>query len=188
MAPQVLATCRNRAALTWANEIPVASAPPELLRTIVCGALTVPTVMLPNESIVGTAERFGVATGAPNPFMATWIAAPPATVNVSFPLSAPDPVGVYVTFRLQDVSAASEDPHVFALTTNSEALLLVIVSPLAAAPPPLATVTVCGLLAAPRVTVPNSKDPGETESDAAGNGVPVPDIETGSVLPPPVIV
>ena len=84
--------------------------------------------------------------------------------------------------------AASDDPHVLLLMTNSPALLLVITNPPAGLPPVLVTVSVCVLLAWPTVTFPNDIELGAAVS-AAGvcAETPVPDKAMGSVLPPPQI-
>ena len=85
---------------------------------------------------------------------------------------------------MHDAPAASEAPQVFALTTNSAALPLDMLMLLAVAPPVLLTVTVCGALDDPAVTLPNESDAGDADRFGVAAAVPVPLIATWAGEPP----
>ena len=81
--------------------------------------------------------------------------APPERLTVNVPLRAPEAEGLNAMLRVQFAPALIVAVHVLPLTTNSVALLLVKLTPVAAAEPELVIVTGVGALVAPTVTDPN---------------------------------
>src|SRR4051812_37759484 len=83
--------------LVFEKPMPVACPPPVLLSVTLCGALEVPTVIVPNARASGDAPRFGVAAAVPVPLRLTVTGVPPAYATVIVSLSAPAAVGAYAT-------------------------------------------------------------------------------------------
>src|SRR6478609_6883041 len=99
---------------------------PVLDTMIACAPLVCPTVTFPNDNESGDAATFGVGGGTPVPFIATCAGEPPEKPNARFAVSAPVPLGRYVTLSVHAAPLASEVPQVLPLTTNSVGLPLVI--------------------------------------------------------------
>lgn len=90
--------------------------------------------------------------------------------------------------KLHEAPAASEEPHVLLLRTNSEGLPFAIPKPLPVLPPTLVTTSDCAPLDCPTVTLPKDNAVGDTESAAGFAGgaaaTPVPLIVICTEEPP----
>jgi hypothetical protein len=134
--------------------------PPMLVIVTVLAALVVDTVWLAKLIDAGIDSWPGVATALPVPVMPMPRPAPPERLTVNVPLRGPDPEGLKAMLRVQLAPALIVAVQVLALTTNSAALVLPKLTPVAAAEPALLIVTVVGVLVAPTVTDPNATGAG----------------------------
>ena len=135
--------------------------PPTFEIVTVLTALVVATVRLAKVNVPGMANCPGVATPPPVPLIPMPRPAPPDRLTVSVPLREPDAEGLNAILRLQFAPALIVAVHVLALTMNSAALLLLKLTPVAAAEPAFVIVTVVVALVAPTVTDPNVTGAGD---------------------------
>jgi hypothetical protein len=134
--------------------------PPMLVIVTLFAALVVATVWLPKLMDAAIDNWPGVATVLPVPLMPMPSPAPPERLTVNVPLREPEAEGLNAMLKLQFAPALIVAVHVFALTTNSVALPLLKLTPVAAAEPALVIVTEVGELVAPTVTDPNATGAG----------------------------
>ena len=148
---------------------------PEFVSTVVIGPLATPCRWFPNAT--GDGLKFTVdVTPVPVRFT-TCVVGLASSVNVTVAASAPNPVGVNVTFTTQLLPAFTVPPFVHVVVPPTIANAPGFVPPSATvvmcstSVPPLASVIVCGPLVIPFVWLPNGTVPGAAL--ACGN-TPVP--------------
>jgi hypothetical protein len=134
--------------------------PPVLVIATVLTELVVPTVWLAKLTAPGNDSWPGVATALPVPLIPMPTPAPPERLTFNVPLRVPDAEGLNAILRLQLAPALIVAVHVLALTMNSAALLLLKLTPVAAAEPAFVIVTVVVALVAPTVTDPKATGAG----------------------------
>jgi len=174
VAPQVL-RARNDVGLVPPNVMESSSttAVPEFVSVTICIAELLPTFTVPNASVV--ALSFSTGTAVPDPVKVTFCGDPVAlSVIVKVPLSAPEAVGLKLTYRLHEAPAANVAPQV-CNCSNELAFVPVIAIELIVAVivPGLLSVTTCRSLVLPTAVAGNASDATLNPSEPGATPVPV---------------
>lgn len=156
---------------------------PRLVAVIICGALDIPVVIVPNVRAVAERERMGTAAVAVPLSAMLCVPLGLLVVMVSDPVRVPVAVGLKITRIWQVVLAARFPMHPKLCCEKSP--VVAIVEIVTAALELFVTVTVCAGLESPLIVLGNARDVGDRLSTVA---VPVPVSDTVCGLPVPLLV